>query len=132
VLNLNEKLIRILIKETLKEYYAQGRTILPPRPSSVPPPSSNKQNQKTEDQVLKDFENMLDNWLKLNNNKNLQSSQIWTSFINDTEHLENRQFINNNLETLNKRRSDIRDLISQKTRKLHEKNNKYFIRRGRS
>ena len=133
MLNLNEKLIRLLIRETLKEYYAQGRTIIPPRPASVPPPSLNKQiNQKPEDQILKDFGDMLDNWLKLNNNKNLPSNEIWTSFINDTEHSENRQFVNNNLQTLNKRRSDIRDLIAQKTRQLHEKNNKYFIRRSRS
>ena len=127
MLNLNEKLIRLLIKETLKEYYAQGRTIIPPRPNSVPPSSL---NQKSEDQVLKDFGNMLDNWLK--NNKNLPPNEIWTSFINDTEHSENRQFVNNNLQTLNKRRSDIRDLIAQKTRQLHEKNRKHFIRRRRA
>ena len=133
MLNLSEKLIRSLIRETLKEYYAQGRTIIPPRPASIPPPSSKQGgNQKSEDQILKDFSGMLDDWLKLNNNKNLPANEIWTSFINDTQYIENRQFVNNNLQTLNKRRSDIRDLISQKTRQLHEKNNKYFIRRRRS
>ncbi len=132
MLNLSEKLIRSLIRETLKEYYAQGRTIIPPRPVSIPPPSSKQGNQKSEDQILKDFSGMLDDWLKLNNNKNLPANEIWTSFINDTQHIENRQFVNNNLQTLNKRRSDIRDLIAQKTRQLHEKNNKYFIRRRRS
>lgn len=137
---INESLIRNLIRELINEVQLYGRTILPPKfvPSTIKTnkPINSLSQEDIEEKTLKDFTLMFDSWLKtnnnLNNNRNLSSGEIWTSFINDAQHQENRKFFDKNIETLNKRRSDISDLIRGKTKQLNEKNNKYFIWRSRS
>ena len=158
MLNLNEILIRQLIKELIEEEYQQleprhrverqlpglkyrETPVPPPRiPGKIltrqqsfqtPPSSTNTQLQKKPKSDFENFKLMFDSWWKTQDQNNFESaSQIYTSFIdNNREKLE--------IEKINSIRSEVKDHISSKLpydkrQNLHEKNRKYFIRRSRS